>query len=348
MAVMRILHLIAGAAHGGAETFAIDAILALKERGVEQFVLCRPHDNFLRPLREAGILYETLTFSRWKKWWEREVIRRRIKTYAPDLVHCWMTRPAEFMPKGSGVPVLGWSGSDFKMKYFTACDYFMGITRGIFETLKEQTGHPDRVFLGHTFGTLKEDPPLSREEFGIPANKPVILLLARMHPIKGVDTLLYAALKVDAFFLLAGTGPELETYRALAKDLGLDSRVCFTGWRNDRSALLDLADVLALPTRGDAFGTVMAEAWSKSVPVVVTKADGPRQYVEHGVNGMLSEIDDVDGLAKNLNAVLGDEALRSRLIAEGTRTYETLFSKEVVMSKLLQTYEEIIRRGVPA
>lgn len=345
---MKILHLIAGASHGGAETFAIDAILALQERGVEQLVLCRPHDNFLRPLSEAGIPCEILTFSRWKKWYERKIIRRKIQSYAPDLVHCWMTRAAEFMPKGCGVPVLGWSGSDFKIRYFTACNYFMAITQRIFKTLKKQTSHPDRVFLGHTFGTLKEDPPLSREEFGIPADKPVILLLARMHQIKGVDVLLHAALKVDAFFLLAGTGPELENYRKLARNLGLESRVFFTGWRTDRSALLDLADVLTLPTRGDAFGTVMAEAWSKRVPVVATKADGPRQYIEHGVNGMLSEIDDIDGLAKNLNAVLEDDALRSRLIAEGRHTYETQFSKEVVLSKLLQTYEEIIRRGIPA
>ena len=344
---MKILHLIAGASHGGAETFAIDAILALKEQGVKQFVLCRSHDNFLRSLREAGIPYENLTFSRWKKWWEREVIRRKVKSYAPDLAHCWMTRPAEFMPKGCGVPVLGWSGSDFKIKYFTSCDYFMAVTHEIFETLKEQTGHPDRVFLGHTFGTLKEDPPLSREDFNIPADKPVILLLARMHPIKGVDILLYAALKVNAFFLLVGTGPELETYRAMVRDLGLGSRVYFTGWRRDRSALLDLADILVLPSRGDAFGTVMAEAWYKEVPVVATKADGPRQYIKHGINGMLSEIDDVDGLAKNLNAVLEDNTLRMRLIAEGVHIYETQFSKEIVILKLLQTYKEIIRRGIP-
>ena len=346
---MKILHIIAGASHGGAETFAIDAILALKERGVEQFVLCRPHDNFLDPLRQSGIPYETLTFLRWKKWLERRVIDQKIKSYAPDLVHCWMSRAAEFMPKGGGVPVLGWSGGKFKMKYFTVCDYYMAVTRGIFEELKGQAEHPDRAFLGHTFGTLKEDPPLSREEFGIPENKRVVLMLARMHSIKGVDTLLYAALKMDdVFLLLAGDGPELDAYRMLARDLGLKSRVRFTGWRRDRSALLELADILALPSRGEPFGTVMAEAWYKGVPVVAAKAEGPRQYIKHCVNGMLSEIDDVDGLANNLRAVLEDEALRSQLIAGGTHTYETMFSKEVVVSKLLSTYEEIVRRGVPA
>lgn len=340
--------MIAGVAQGGAETFSIDAIVALRERGAEQFVLCRPHDNFLDPLRQNGIPCETLTFSRWKKWYERKVIRQKIKSYAPNLVHCWMSRTAEFMPKSSGVPALGWAGEDFKMKYFTACDYYMAITRGIFEKLKKQACHPDRVFLGHTFGTLKDDPPLSREEFGIPSDKPVILMLTRMHPVKGVDTLLYATLKIDVFLLLAGDGPELETYRALARNLGLESRVCFAGWRRDRSALLGLADVLALPSRGEPFGTVMAEAWYKGVPVVAAKAEGPRQYIKHGINGMLSEIDDVEGLAKNLHAVLQDKALRCRLIAEGTHTYESLFSKEVVMLKLLSTYEEVIRRGVSA
>lgn len=340
--------MIAGAAHGGAETFSMDVMVALRERGMEQHVLCRPHSNFHDPLRQAGITFETQAFAKWKKWLERETIRRKIASYAPDIVHCWMSRAASFAPKGSGVPVLGWFGSNSNLKYYQACDYYMAVSYEIVEQIKRESGHADRVFLGHTFGTLPQDAPLSREEFGIPDNKPVVLMLTRMHPVKGVDMLLYAALKVDAFLLLAGDGPELETYRTLAKDLGLESRVCFTGWRRDRSALLDLADVLALPSRGEAFGTVMAEAWSKNVPVVAARADGPRQYIEHGVNGMLCDIDDVEGLAINLRAVFEDEALRLRLINEGARTYEAQFSKEGVISKLLETYEEIIRRGVPA
>ena len=340
--------MIAGAAHGGAETFSMDAVIALHERRVGQFVLCRRHEIFLGPLRDAGIPFETLTFARWKKRHEQEIIRRGVASYSPDLIHCWMTRTAEFMPKGTGVPVLGWSGGDFKMKYFGACDYYMGITSKIFEALKEQTGRPDRVFLGHTFGTLPDDVPLSRLEFNIPEGMPVILMLTRMHQIKGVDLLLHAALELNAFLLLVGDGPELENYRDLARKLGIESRVCFTGWRNNRSALLELADVLAFPSRGDSFGTVMVEAWSKNVPVVAARADGPSQYIEHGVNGMLSEIGDVDGLERNLRAVLEDADLRERLIVEGVRTYEATFSRDVVVSKLVATYEEIIRRGVPA
>ena len=347
---MRILHLIAGAAHGGAETFAIDTILALHERkvggGVEQFVLCRGHDIFLRPLRAAGIPFKIQAFMRWKKWYEQRVIRQQVASYNPDLIHCWMTRAAEFTPKGTGVPVLGRSGATIKMKYSKACDYYMGVSHEICERAKRESGHPDRVFLGHNFGTLPQDPPLSREEFGIPEDKPIILMLARMHSDKGVDILLRACVDLDAFLLLAGDGPELENYKNLARDLELDRRVCFTGWRNDRAALLDLADILAVPSRREGSPRVMPQAWFKGVPVVGSNASGLGEYIVHGENGMSSEIEDVRGLAKNLEAVIADKQLREKLIAGGRHTHDTQFSKEVVISKLLETYKEIIRRGV--
>src|SRR5690348_1789984 len=60
--VMRVLHVVAGAATGGAETFSLDAITALAERSIEQKVLCRPHRQTLARLAEASVPYETLAF----------------------------------------------------------------------------------------------------------------------------------------------------------------------------------------------------------------------------------------------------------------------------------------------
>lgn len=343
---MRILHLISGNPHSGEETFAIDVIRCLQERNVEQFVLCRPHDIFLDGLRCAAVPYEKFTFAKWQKWFQSGVIQQRIKSYTPNVIHCWTRRAAIFIPRNNEVPTLGWYPFNPKMRCAAACDFYMGVTKKQVALIEELMARSDRVFLVTPFGKLIDNAPLSREEFGIPSDKPVILMLARMHPVKGVDTLLRACVNLDVFLLLAGDGPELQNYKKLARNLGLESRVCFTGWRTDRSALLDIADILAVPSRFEPFGTIMTEAWCKGVPLVATKAEGPRIYIKHCVNGMLSEIDDVDGLAQNLRTVLEDERLRSRLIAEGTRTYETQFSEEIVISKLLQTYEEIIRRSV--
>src|SRR3977135_692609 len=60
--VMRVLHVVAGAPTGGDETFSLDAITALAERGIEQKVLCRPHRQTVARLSEAAVPYETLAF----------------------------------------------------------------------------------------------------------------------------------------------------------------------------------------------------------------------------------------------------------------------------------------------
>ena len=348
---MKILHVLSDrTAQGGVPIFALDVIFALHERGVNQFVICRPYDDFLRPLRDAGIPVETVDFNKWNKWlmkrWIPWKVFRRIKSFLPDVVHCWKPQAAEWTPTGSGVPVLGWFGGYLDMKHHRHCDYWMGCAPDLADWIGRESGHPDRVFMLNTFVSLQGDEPLSREEFGIPADKPVILFLGRMVKEKGVDTLLRASVDLDVFLLLAGDGGELDTYRILARDLGIESRVRFLGWRKDISALLEISDILAVPSRDEPFGTVMPEAWSKNVPVVATKTKGPSQYINHGVNGMLSEIDDVDGLRENLRAVLEDTKLRERLVNEGKRTYETQFTEDVVIAKLLETYQEIIRRGV--
>ena len=354
---MKILHILSDrTARGGGQIFSLDAISALSEQDVGQFVICRPYDDFLHPLRDAEIPVEIFDFNKWNKWFQQRAvgrkILRRIKSYAPDIVHCWTPCAAAWTPAGSGVPILGWLGvfvqanaKEDIFKPYAVCDYYMGVNGDAVDHISREIGHPERVFHCHTFVSLKENPPLSRDEFGIPEGMPVILMLARMRHEKGVDILLRASADLDVFLLLVGDGGELESYRELAQKLRLESRVCFAGWRTDRAALLDIADILAVPSRFEGFPTVIPEAWSRNVPVVTSVADGMGEYIEHGVNGMLSDIEDIGGLTRNLQAVLEDANLRERLIAGGTQTYKDKFSKGVVIDSLLNAYKEIIRRG---
>jgi len=338
--------MVAGAPTGGAETFCLDAVKALHEQeDVQQFVLCRSHDNYRSALESRNIPHKFLSYSRFAKWWEQKTVLRAIDAFKPDIIHCWMQRAASFMPAGVNVPTLGWFGGYYDLKNYKTCDYFMGVTRDIVRHIDECTGRPDRSFVVHTFGTLEDDAPVSRAEFDIPEDAKLVLLLSRMHWKKGVDTLLEAAKQLpdEVYFLLAGDGPDLDKFKAMAADLGLESRVRFPGWRNDRAALLNIADVCTLPSRYEPFGTVIAEAWYAGVPLVAAKADGARQYVSHGADGLLCEIDDVDGLAAQLKSALYDEAVRKTIIAGGTKTYETLFSKEVVIASLKDAYQTMLK-----
>ena len=88
---MRILHVIAGAATGGAETFSQDAIRALAQRGVSQHVIGRPHPLAVDVYRRAEVGFTPMGFSSL----DRHLggpgrIRREIERVRPDVVHAWM------------------------------------------------------------------------------------------------------------------------------------------------------------------------------------------------------------------------------------------------------------------
>lgn len=342
---LKICHVIAGAQTGGAETFCLDMVKALHDRGVKQAMISRPYEHIIDALAERNIPHYPMGFQRWWKWPQQKQMLAIIKNEAPDLVHGWMNRASSFMPSGIKAPVLGWFGGYYDLKNYRQSDFYMGVTRDIVRHIGESSGTPDRAYLGHTFGTLADDPPVSRGDFGLPADKPIVLLLSRMHWKKGVDLLLEAALRCpDLAFLMAGDGPELDTYKKQASALKLNDRVCFAGWRNDRAALLDLADICVLPSRYEPFGTVIAEAWFAKVPLVATRADGARQYVTHDKDGLLSDIDDLDGLVANLQRLQADKALAKRLVKNGTKTYQDEFERETVTTRLIASYDDMIRR----
>jgi glycosyltransferase involved in cell wall biosynthesis len=172
-----------------------------------------------------------------------------------------------------------------------------------------------------------------------------VLMLSRMHWKKGVDLLIDAASKIDdVVFLIAGDGPEIEKYRAQAHALNLESRVLFLGWCKDRLGLLSIADVCVLPSRYEPFGIVIPESWFARVPLVATKADGAKHYVNNEKDGLLVDIDDCEGLVEALQRALHDEALRAQLIKGGTKMYEKLFSRETVITSLIESYQDMIRR----
>jgi glycosyltransferase involved in cell wall biosynthesis len=160
-----------------------------------------------------------------------------------------------------------------------------------------------------------------------------------MHAVKGIDTLLRAAVAVPSLYLwLAGDGPERAAYEALARELGLADRTRFLGWRQDRKALLEACDICVLPSRYEPFGTVIIEAWAAGRPLVATDADGARQYVHDGADGLLCPRDDPPALADRLSRLLAEPGLATRLAAAGLQRYAADFTRDIVITRLLDSY----------
>ena len=341
---MRVLHIVAGAATGGAETFSLDAITALAERGIEQKVLCRPHRQPLARLAEASVPHETLAFRPAARLvGGPAAIRRAATAWGADLVHAWMSRAASFVPAGMPCPVIGWMGGYYNLKYFPTADYLIGVTPRIRDYIVEHGIAPQRAFMCHTFGTMPDAPAVSRASLGVPQDALLLLTLSRLHPKKGIDTAIRALVRLpNAHLCVAGDGPEEAKYETLARELGLSERVHFLGWRNDRKALLEICDICLLPSRYEPFGTVIAEAWSMRRPLVAASADGARQYVRDNENGAVFPIDDERALVQRIMQIAGDPGFAARLVEQGYRDYERLFSRDIVIDRLLDIYRTVI------
>ena len=344
---MKLLHVIAGAEIGGAETFAQDAILALHARGVAQTVLTRPWPKVMARYAAAGVDARPFSFTRFDRL---KLAPRRIRALAAelgfDLVHAWMQRAASFVPRAMPCPVIGWFGDYYDLKYFRTADACIAVTPDISRHIIAKGRPAERVFTVNTFGTMPGAAPVTRASLGTPDNVPLLLVLSRMHRVKGIDTILQALVETQGAWLwLAGDGPEKAAYEALAKRLGVADRVRFLGWRNDRRALIAACDIVVLPSRYEPFGTVIAEAWAMDRPLVATLADGARQYVVDGVSGLLCPIEDPAALAAGLRRVVAEPDLRARLAAGGAAAYQADFTRDVVTDRLLACYTRCIELG---
>jgi len=76
-----------------------------------------------------------------------------------------------------------------------------------------------------------------------------------------------------------------------------------------------------------------------------SRADGARQYVRDGVNGLLCPIEDPPALAACLRRAIGDAGLCAALVAAGEAAYRADFTREVVTSRLLACYQDCIALG---
>jgi len=344
---MKILHALAGGALGGAETFSTELILALAKGGAEQFVLTRPHPERLSRFDAYGVPYRSFGFGRIECALRgRALLARLIADYRPDIVQSWMGRAASIVPE-TPVPTLGWMGGYYDLKRFGTCDHIVTCTEDIRRYVIGEGWDAGRVHHINTFALLEDTAPVSRAEFGFAGDSVVLLALSRLHEKKGLDTLLEALVGLDTRFvlLIAGEGPLRRKLEGLAAQLGVASRVRFLGWRTDRKALLELADICVLPSRYEPFGTVVVEAWQTRTPIVAARAVGPAGSIRHGVDGLLCDVDDAAGLRRQIEACQADPALRARMIRAGIRNFESTYNESAVAAKFLTLYYRIARQG---
>lgn len=340
----------AGGDHGGAETAFVDMCVALMENGQHIQVITRPNDVRVPALQSAGLTVHLLPFGNALDLYTPWKIQQIIKTFEPDIVQSWMSRASSKLRrwrKSMGCKryvTCARLGGYYKLKYFRDVDCFVTITPAIQAYLIENGIAAKRIQHINNFAeTEMVEKPIERSEYGTPDDAILLLGLGRLHEAKAFDTLIKVVAEVpNAHLWIAGEGPQRAELEALIAALNLEDRVKLLGWREDRAALLQAADICCFTSRYEPFGTVFVQAWAQKTPVVVSDADGPRQFVRDGEDGLVTGIDNIEEIKNAILRLASDEELHKCLISNGYSRYQTEFTKEKCVQNYLAFYKSII------
>jgi len=177
--------------------------------------------------------------------------------------------------------------------------------------------------------------------------KRFILFLSRIHPKKGCDLLIRAFFKaashrLDLGLVIAGPDPAGcgKELRALAKELGIDGRIHWTGMlKGDLQwGAFRAAEAFVLPSHQENFGMAIAEAMVCGRPILTTnKVNIWRELQESGA-GFIAN-DDLEGVTSLLEQFLKLSAEEKHIMGERARQcFERKFNIGVMGRELMEAF----------
>jgi glycosyltransferase involved in cell wall biosynthesis len=175
-------------------------------------------------------------------------------------------------------------------------------------------------------------------------NKVLVGTIATLITQKGLQDLMRTARRVidaghNAKFVIVGEGalrPELE---ALRRELKLDDDVVLAGWITDAAQkTLPAFDIFFQPSLWEAMSVVILEAMAASKAIVATRVGENPHVIEDGVDGLLVDAKDIDGMTAALARLIGDDGLRRRLGEAARRKVEDRFTVQHMTSAYEAVY----------
>jgi glycosyltransferase involved in cell wall biosynthesis len=189
-----------------------------------------------------------------------------------------------------------------------------------------------------------------RRELSIPETAPVLITVAREHPIKDHVTLLEAAALLrtgapDLRLVLVGPpGPASPGIDAAIARHGLERTVVRLGHRDDVPDLLVASDLFVSASTSEGLGAAAVEALGSGLPVVAVDNPGIREVLGADHPGLVPARD-AEALAATTARLLADSDLRHRISVEGRVRFDHLFEMEANVDRIAAVFRAAVRRA---
>lgn len=341
---MKLMQILLSQSEAGAETYFEKVAHAFtKDKTIYQRLIIEAQPSREKRLHRAGVDFRTLPMGKFGKFFSyNRMLKCHVSEFDPDLIVTWVNRASRKCPKSSAI-IVGRLGGYYDIGNYRKCNHLIVNAPDLVRHVVDGGWARDKVSMISNFGELPESLDVKDSLPAIPVGHRVLLTLGRLHTKKAQDILIRALTKIpDVILLIAGEGELKEELRDLAHSTGVSDRVSFLGIRKDIRQLFDLADVCVFPSRFEPLGNVVLEAWATKTPLVAAASQGPAWLIEHEKNGLLFDIDNIDQCAEQVNRVLNDPNLATRIAEQGNHDFEERFSMNVIIGQYKELFEQLI------
>lgn len=182
-----------------------------------------------------------------------------------------------------------------------------------------------------------------REEYAAPDER-ILVHLSNFRPVKRlidvVEIFDRVRKKIPSKLLLVGDGPDRSKAEWLAVQKGIHDHVIFLGKQDRVQEKLAISDVMLLPSELESFGLAALEAMACKVIPITTRVGGLPEVIEHGRNGFMAEVGDIDTMAQYTIDLLSDPKKLDIMGVQARATAQARFCS----TKIIPLYEAFYRR----
>jgi glycosyltransferase involved in cell wall biosynthesis len=326
-APLRILQLITDRDRRGAQVFALDLAVGLRELGptVQTVALAPGTHGDLLPVRTLGRRRLGLRTLR--------ELRHSARNADVVVAHGSSTLPASVLAMvGMKVPIVYRQISDPRIwasswprrlrvaAFLRRMNAVVALSEGTSASLKSHywirarppvTVIPNAVPDGRFRRPTPQERVEARSILGLPVDSDVILFIGALAPEKAADLAIVASAGLPAGLLLVvGDGPQRPELEALASRHMPPHRWRFVGALDDPRMAYWSADLLLLPSRSESMPAVLIEAGLCGLPSVATDVGAVREVIDHGVTGLVFSVGDTEAMSSAVSALMNDSATR--------------------------------------
>jgi glycosyltransferase involved in cell wall biosynthesis len=190
-----------------------------------------------------------------------------------------------------------------------------------------------------------------RNAIGIPQDAPLVLFLGRLHRDKGVLDLVTAWTRLAGLnpdLHLAIVGPDEDNLVPRIRNLAgtaFANRLHLQGLTSRPEEWMAAADILCLPSYREGFGNVLIEAGACGIPVIASRIYGIADAMTENVTGLMHTPGDRHALARELDQLVKDPALRAKLGAAGRAMVINHFEQSRVIQNYTSHFVEMCRKA---